>query len=227
MCSKCFSKYQLVTHLPTISLTRQYEQYNRVGDVSCTPYYNQHYECSRQYANKYRAIDGSCNNLYHPYWGRSNICHIRLLPPDYSDGIQLFRSAKNGKPLPNPRHISNYVTLAKDFKAYYTSLILGWGQFINHDISNTANYKQTPNPYEKVNCCLKPNNKCTAIYIEDRDDYFSAKKKARCLNFIRSSPCPLCQLGKFGIFFVVIIVINQKLFHCRTSRATQHSDFIS
>lgn len=193
--SKCFSKYQLGTWLPNISIRKPYEFLNGVGDVSCTPYYDQHYECSKQYASKYRTIDGSCNNRYRPYWGRSNICHIRLLPPDYSDGIQSFRLAKNGKALPNPRDISNYVTPSKDFKAYYTSLLLAWGQFINHDITNTANNKQAPTGYAKVDCCTKPDSKCVAINIEDQNDYLSAKKKGRCFNFMRSSPCPLCKLG--------------------------------
>lgn len=195
-CSKCFSKYQLATYLPVISVEKQYQHLNREGDISCTPYYNQKFECSKHLISKFRTIDGSCNNPFHPYWGRSNICHIRLLPADYSDGIHSFRMAKNGKPLPNPRDISNIATPSKDYKSYYTALALGWGQFIAHDITNTANNKQNPDGHSKVDCCQKPDSKCAAIHIQDRNDYLSAKYKGRCINFMRSHACPLCKLGK-------------------------------
>lgn len=199
-CSKCFSKYQLATYLPVISVTRQYEFLNKEGDVSCTPYYDQRYECGKHFASKYRTVDGSCNNIHRPYWGRSNTCHIRLLPPDYSDGIQAFRMAKNGKPLPSPREVSNHAMNSKDYKAYYTSLILSWGQFAAHDIINTGKYKQSPDNQPQVDCCKKPDSKCAAIHINDRNDYISAKYKGRCINFMRDHACPLCKLGNPIIF---------------------------
>lgn len=34
----------------------------------------------------YRTIDGSCNNLDQPYWGRANTPYRRLQDPDYADG---------------------------------------------------------------------------------------------------------------------------------------------
>lgn len=184
----------MATFLSVIPIGKQYHFMNRHGDVSCTAFYNQHYQCARHTTGKYRTIDGSCNNPHHPYWGRSKTCHIRLLPPDYSDGIQAFRMSKSGKPLPNGRLISNVVTASRDYKSYYTSLILGWGQFINHDISNTEGHKSTEK--QKIDCCAKPNSKCSAISIDQKNDYIRSKYNDKCFNLIRSSPCPLCKLGK-------------------------------
>lgn len=210
-CSKCFSKYQLATYLPVISVSRQYQFLNKEGDVSCTPYYDKRYECEKHYASKYRTIDGSCNNIHRPYWGRSNTCHIRLLPPDYSDGIQAFRMAKNGKPLPSPREVSNHAMNSKDYKAYYTSLMLSWGQFVAHDIMNTGKHKQSPANQPQVDCCKKPDSKCAAIHINDRNDYISAKYKGRCINFMRDHACPLCKLGNASFLGRVLIKTYNKI----------------
>lgn len=205
--SKCFSKLQLLNYLPSLSITAQYLR-NRYGDVSCTPFYNKYTECAQHVNSRYRTIDGSCNNIFNPYWGRSQICHVRLLPADYSDGIQLFRKSSAGPALPNPRSISNYIAQNRDYHAYYTALVEGFGQFINHDISNTENHVQ-PSNKPKLDCCVKPDSKCAAILLQDGNDFITNNFKGKCLNFIRSSSCPLCKLGnrimhlklKFETFF--------------------------
>lgn len=55
----------------------------RVSDKNvCQP--NPRMNCN--FSAKYRTIDGSCNNIAHPFWGRTNSGLGRVLPPRYSDG---------------------------------------------------------------------------------------------------------------------------------------------
>lgn len=39
--------------------------------------------------NRYRSIDGSCNNRDNPLWGMTDTPFLRLLPPAYEDGLGL------------------------------------------------------------------------------------------------------------------------------------------
>ncbi|MEQ8541834.1 MAG: peroxidase family protein [Coleofasciculus sp. D1-CHI-01] len=87
-------------------------------------------------AIEFRSIDGSHNNLDNPTWGETEIELIRLLEPDYSDGI----SAPAGMNRPNPRAISNAIasqseSLPNPFHA--SDWLWQWGQFVDHDIDLT------------------------------------------------------------------------------------------
>jgi len=87
-------------------------------------------------AIEFRSIDGSHNNLDDPTWGETEIELIRLLEPDYSDGI----SAPAGMNRPNPRAISNAIasqseSLPNPFHA--SDWLWQWGQFVDHDIDLT------------------------------------------------------------------------------------------
>ncbi|KAJ8313493.1 hypothetical protein KUTeg_008054 [Tegillarca granosa] len=42
-------------------------------------------------AYPYRTADGSCNNLRHVMWGKSDTIEPRYLDPDYEDGKQYGR----------------------------------------------------------------------------------------------------------------------------------------
>jgi peroxidase len=63
------------------------------SDLSCNP-------------TKYRTVDGSCNNLKNPKWGKAMIDFRRILNPDYCDGISAPRCASDGTELPSAREIS-------------------------------------------------------------------------------------------------------------------------
>jgi hypothetical protein len=49
--------------------------------------------CALQYSNiadcsgKYRSADGSCNHVNHKAWGKVHTSYIRLLEPQYADGM--------------------------------------------------------------------------------------------------------------------------------------------
>lgn len=38
------------------------------------------------FSAKFRTINGSCNNLIFPLWGRTNTANTRIIQADYSDG---------------------------------------------------------------------------------------------------------------------------------------------
>lgn len=64
------------------------EQGMLVDDLSPSPL---GYICTPQpicpaVANKYRTIDGSCNNHYRPIWGAALTPLSRLMAPVYDDG---------------------------------------------------------------------------------------------------------------------------------------------
>lgn len=89
--------------------------------------------------DKYRTIDGSCNNLEHPLWGMSHTSFIRIVPPDYADGLNELRKAGDGSVLPGAREVS--ITLATDVDlpdVKFALFVMQWGQFIDHDLTLTA-----------------------------------------------------------------------------------------
>ncbi|GIY69339.1 peroxidasin [Caerostris darwini] len=50
-------------------------------------------------AYKYRKIDGTCNNQIHPTWGKSGTPFVRMVAPDYSDGVSSIRTSAKGEAL--------------------------------------------------------------------------------------------------------------------------------
>ncbi|CAK9300862.1 unnamed protein product [Gordionus sp. m RMFG-2023] len=147
---------------------------------------------SHKYA-LYRSPDGSFNNPFDPYKGRSSIPFKRLLPPDFSDGIQLFRLGSDGYPLPDTRTVSLLIHHLPDSLLpnrhsefpYLTLLMTQWGQLTIHDLTLT--------PLSKVpgsKCCVPynaDNPSCAIIPLKPDDPFFSRYGKD-CMEFTRSSP---------------------------------------
>ncbi|XP_017486841.1 PREDICTED: peroxidasin-like [Rhagoletis zephyria] len=87
-------------------------------------------------ADKYRTIDGSCNNLEHPIWGRSVSQFSRILPPSYSDGISEFRLSVSGRPLPLARFVSTQLTFtSSQLDPVVNVMFMQWGQLLDHDMT--------------------------------------------------------------------------------------------
>ncbi|GIX80257.1 peroxidasin [Caerostris extrusa] len=155
--------------------------------------------------SKYRSMDGSCNNLYNPTWGRHRLCSkatsLQIMLMVY---LFLVWASKSGKPLPPPRVISLYIHRHMDQPSSdFTHLLMAFGQFVDHDITLTQSLVCQP----KLDASQKnPSSKCAVLTIMllihsvilsllPQDDPFFSKYDQDCLNFVRSAPCPLCSLG--------------------------------
>ena len=100
--------------------------------------------CAQQ---KYRTIDGTCNNLCKTTLGASFTPLIRLLPPAYQNSVTFTPRSKSvtlhNPPLPNPRAVrvatlpSTLDENADGVDPPFTILTMHWGQFIDHDIALT------------------------------------------------------------------------------------------
>ncbi|KAJ8043608.1 Peroxidasin [Holothuria leucospilota] len=84
----------------------------------------------------YRTIDGSCNNLNNPYWGKSMTPFKRLIPAQYSDNVSAFRRSVTGAELPSARRVSTLVVGQENVVDPYrgSDFIMHFGQFLDHDI---------------------------------------------------------------------------------------------
>jgi peroxidase len=138
---------------------------------------------------RYRSVEGLCNNLEHPEWGAAMNGHHRFLPPDYGDGISEPRKSVTGYPLPSPRAVSSHLHKDEGFHDHaVTILLVAWGQFIDHDITLTAETKD-PITKKQPKCCdggpqaNHPN--CLPIDIPSGDHFYS-QHKTKCMNFVRS-----------------------------------------
>ncbi|KAK4008306.1 hypothetical protein OUZ56_013450 [Daphnia magna] len=153
----------------------------------------------------FRTMDGSCNNIKHPSWGKSMTQFERATVPAYADGIWQPRESKKGGQLPSPRLVSISVVLDKDAPSQVdTHWVMQYGQFVVHDLAFTTLFRT--NADTGIQCCTEGGKfltktelihpQCLPIEIPI-DDPFYAKFGQRCMNFVRSTPAPRsdCSLG--------------------------------
>ena len=152
--------------------------------------------CNRN--DKFRSVDGSCNNLREPNFGRTGTPYQRILLPEYAAGsLDLPRkSVVRNIELPSARMVSNALSVG-DNKADQdnTILVMQMGQFIDHDITHTPNHG--------IQCCGRNGafprsfdaEKCSPIRIMSDDPFWRGRKT--CMNFARSlsSPGLKCELS--------------------------------
>uniref|UniRef100_A0A667I439 Peroxidasin like n=1 Tax=Lynx canadensis TaxID=61383 RepID=A0A667I439_LYNCA len=137
---------------------------------------------------KYRAADGTCNNLQHPAWGASRTAFERILKPAYENGFNLPRGAGR-RPLPPPSLVSTELaataTVTPDDR--YTHMLMQWGQFLDHDLGHTVPALSTARFSDGRPCSAVCTNDppCFPIQLPDGDP---RRAHAACLFFARSSP---------------------------------------
>lgn len=159
---------------------------------------------------RYRSMSGVCNNLDNPLWGKADVTHLRLLPPNFADGVSAPRVSVTGSPLPSPRLISRAVHTDDGFHDHAVTIFLVfWGQFMDHDITLTSETKD-PKTNKTPKCCDGVQNaNCLPIEIP-QDDGFFGKFGQRCINFVRS-PNGLrtnCGLGTRSTFNILSSIID-------------------
>lgn len=136
---------------------------------------------------RYRTQDGTCNNARRTRWGSAQMPFNRFLAPAYSDGIEELRQSVDGGPLPSARFISLLVHGSRDSQSPVTLMLAQWGQFIDHDLTSTAQPRSINGTVPQ--CCgvneLHPS--CSPIKVP-RDDPWLAPLGVRCLEFLRSAP---------------------------------------
>jgi hypothetical protein len=164
-------------------------------------------ECN---VERYRTVGGVCNNLDHPHWGAARRSHHRFLTPDFADSVGAPRVSSSGKPLPSARLVS--ATVHKDLGFHdhaVTVMLVAWGQFIDHDITLTAETKD-PATGKTPKCCEGSKHpECLPIDIPKQDPFY-AEHGQRCMNLARSVPGLKhdCRLGARASFNLVSSILD-------------------
>ncbi|EEC08706.1 peroxinectin, putative [Ixodes scapularis] len=142
----------------------------------------------------YRSLDGSCNNLARPSWGKALTCHARMSEPVYSNGINAPRThGISGNPLPNPRLVSIGIRQSPPDPRYrrtHTHLFMAYGQLIDHDMSLSPDARG-PNGTLLMCCGERASPACFPIRLPFNDPFF-ADLGIDCLNVVRTSSCTDC-----------------------------------
>lgn len=158
------------------------DYYNIPGHY-CPKHDYKYYKCN--YKSVYRRIDGSCNNLYVPWWGKANSPYERLIYPAYEDGVDEPRSKSvGGHSLPNPRTVSMLVHKPRRSRAQTTHLFAFFGQYVNHDLALTGRSSYSDGAEKHCGCENYKDPDCLPIPIP-RNDYYNRDQK--CFPFTRSS----------------------------------------
>ncbi|KAL0278790.1 UNVERIFIED_CONTAM: hypothetical protein PYX00_000497 [Menopon gallinae] len=173
----------------------------------------------------FRTIDGTCNNLKHPWWGAVFQPLKRFLAPAYSDGLESVRLNVRGLPLPSPRKISTTVLWDKNVPSTsVTHLLMQWGQFIDHDITAASQSRGFNGSIPR--CCDVPPNllhpDCLPIEVPANDPFYG-RFGIRCLEFLRSAPTSRvgCLLGPREQINQVTSYIDGSMIYGSTNRESQ------
>lgn len=145
----------------------------------------------------FRALDGSCNNKLHTWWGQSATPFRRLLPPVYDDTLDAPRQRSfTGSSLPNPRKIALLFDQPRPdrSKSHVATLFAHFAQFVDHDITLTA--LTADQDGQPIKCfCDRKDVDCINIEVPSIDKFNTDE---RCMVTPRSSASTRkfnCNLG--------------------------------
>ena len=152
--------------------------------------------CNFSTVNRYRTIDGTCNNLIDPTLGAAFTPFRRLLSAVYEDGIgqpvgfqQAFKENRwFDPPRPSPRFISlNIIEELQVNQPQATYMLMQWGQFLDHDYAYLIESSTLSGEEIECNTCT-PMGECVPIPVPKDDPQFGVGtiQNGNCLSFIRA-----------------------------------------
>ena len=149
--------------------------------------------------DRFRTIDGTCNNLDFPFLGAADTALPRLIPSQYEDGISSLRGGLQNRqspflpvspfdaPNPSPRIVSQTVIRNVSEDGIFSHMLMQWGQFIDHDFSLSPELEdECPHRVDRENCEFT--EICEPIRVPDRDPIFGigTENNGNCIAFSRS-----------------------------------------
>nr|CAD7198875.1 unnamed protein product [Timema douglasi] len=162
--------------------------------------------------SKYRAIDGTCNNLQHPMWGASLTGFRRILKPIYENGFSTPIGWKKtvkyyGFPKPSARLVSTSLisTTKITQDTHFTHMLMQWGQFLDHDLDH-ATPSVSSESWDGIDCKRSCDYAapCFPMEVPPNDPRI---KNRRCIDFIRSSS--ICGSGQTSVLFDTVMPREQ------------------
>lgn len=156
--------------------------YYEVPEAYCPSHTYNYYKCDDKY--QYRNYDGSCNNLYVPWWGKRETPYERIIAPEYQDKINSPRAlGADYYPLPNPREVAMKIHSSRRTFPETTQFLTFFGQHIDHDLVLTSRSAYQGGSEKKCSCGTSDRD-CFNIPVP-YDDYYNQDQK--CFPFTRSS----------------------------------------
>ncbi|XP_075052892.1 myeloperoxidase-like [Mixophyes fleayi] len=159
--------------------------------------------CAYQYLPKicdtspYRSITGECNNRKKPILGASNTGYLRVLNPEYEDGVSLPRGWTqslpiNGFTLPLARAVSNEIvsfpTEKLTLDADRSLMFMHWGQWLDHDTDLSPDTPSRSSFFDGTDCetsCAR-SYPCFPLMIPPNDHRITCR--GDCIPMFRSAP---------------------------------------
>ncbi|KAJ8043604.1 Peroxidasin [Holothuria leucospilota] len=137
-------------------------------------------------SNQYRTINGQCNNLDNPLWGRSGTPFLRLLPANYADGVSTPVAQTHTAREVSRRFVGNATTLDE---LLHSQLLVHLGQFLDHDIDIA------PLIRVESDCTCEEETNCLPITCADDDPVCGEQE---CIPLTRSRPLLPLSVGCDG-----------------------------
>ncbi|KAK7084497.1 hypothetical protein SK128_008778 [Halocaridina rubra] len=155
--------------------------------------------------DRYRRLDGTCNNIQNPLWGASFIPFRRAILPEYGDGISSLRRAANGRPLPSGRQVSTSINMKSNKESSsLTILHMTFGQFIDHDITSTPVSQVSDSGYGdgSIKCCDNVDEICKRRFFGRSLEETELRHHNRPPpNRLRSSECAPIEIPFYDEFY--------------------------